>query len=268
LPLVPGEAVTGGPAQPIAEAAALVSDRRAPAEPEARRRVLVAEDHDVNQLLITAMLRKLDWEPDLAADGCEAIAMVDAARAAGQPYDLVLMDIQMPVMDGPEATRRLRAQGIAPGELPIVALTANAYAEDVAACLSAGMQDHLAKPVTLANLDAALRKWSKPCSASQAPPSARPASAGLSPAVRERYQIRKQETLEALDELVRRGLFSDEELAKVSGLLHKLAGTAAMFQEATLGDRARALEGGLAEWHEANRAERIPPAVQSIRDAA
>ena len=76
-------------------------------------RILVAEDHDVNQLLVTAMLCQLGHEPGLAVDEAEAIAMVEAARHAGQPYDLILMDIQMPVMDGPDAARHLSAAGIA-----------------------------------------------------------------------------------------------------------------------------------------------------------
>jgi CheY-like chemotaxis protein len=71
--------------------------------------------------------------------------MINAAQDAGKSYQAVLMNMQMPVMNGPEATRRLRAQGIAASELPIVALTANAYTDDVAECLSAGMQGHLAQ---------------------------------------------------------------------------------------------------------------------------
>ncbi|HEX8414944.1 MAG TPA: ATP-binding protein, partial [Sphingomicrobium sp.] len=261
LPLVPGQECDQPATQPAPPAHPVPS---APPAPGGRGKVLVAEDHDVNQLLITAMLRQLGWECDIAADGREAIDMVDAARAAGEFYSIVLMDMQMPVIDGPDATRRLRAQGIDASELPIVALTANAYVDDIATCMEAGMQDHLAKPVTLATLDAALNKWSR------AAVQPAPASPGivLSDNIRDRYRARKQETLEALDELVRRGEFSDTELTEVSGLLHKLAGTAAMFQEPTLGDRARVLEEGIDDWSEDSRAERIPLAVQAIRDAA
>jgi CheY-like chemotaxis protein len=237
-------------------------------EAEDRGRVLVAEDHDVNQLLIVAMLEQLGWAVDIAADGSEAIAMVHAARERNQPYRMVLMDVQMPVLDGPEATRRLRAQGIEASELPIVALTANAYADDIAACLAAGMQAHVAKPVTLASLDAVLREWSEPFGVPTIPAIAEPPTAVPKSNIRERYSARKQETVEALDLLVRRGLFSDTELAEVSGLLHKLAGTAAMFQEADLGDRARDLEDGIEEWDGEDRPDRIRAAVQAIREAA
>lgn len=74
-------------------------------------------------------------------------------------YDLILMDMQMPVMDGLEATRRLRAQGCT---LPIVAMTANAMQSDRERCLEAGMNDHVAKPVEPAQLWAALRRWIQP----------------------------------------------------------------------------------------------------------
>jgi signal transduction histidine kinase/CheY-like chemotaxis protein len=266
LPLVPSEEADSI-LRPVAETA-MVSATSLRAEVNTRGRVLVAEDHDVNQLLISAMLQQLDWDADIAADGSEAIAMIDAARGGGEPYHLVLMDIQMPVMDGAEATRRLRQQGISASELPIVALTANAYADDVAACLSAGMQGHLAKPLTLTSLHEALQQWGKLRSAPRARPALPAAGVGPGAKVRERYRTRKQETLEALDELVLRGLFSETELSNVAGLLHKLAGTAAMFQEASLGDRARTLEQGIGEWTQENRGDRIRAAVEAIREAA
>jgi len=267
LPLVPSEEGSSDTAKPVVEAGTTLAAAHR-SEPDRRGRVLVAEDHDVNQLLITAMLKPLGWDADIAANGSEAIVMIDAARVKGQPYHLVLMDIQMPVMDGAEATRQLRAKGIVASELPIVALTANAYADDITACLSAGMQDHLAKPLTLASLDKVLRQWGKLRVAPYSQPGLSPTHAGPGAKVRERYRVRKQETLEALDELVRRGLFSDAELTNVKDLLHKLAGTAGMFQEAALGDRARILEDGLRDWSDDQRVDRIRAAVADIRNAA
>lgn len=89
---------------------------------------------------------------DIASDGVEAVEKTAAAA-----YDLVLMDVQMPVMDGLEATRRIRAAGLA--ALPVVGVTANAFVSDRDDCLAAGMNDFVAKPVTRAKLEAALGAW-------------------------------------------------------------------------------------------------------------
>ncbi len=117
--------------------------------PLAGRRVLLVEDNSINQTIAAAMLRKDKIEVTLAADGAEAIELVQA-----HAFDLVLMDCHMPHMDGYTATRHIRAWESAAGRppLPIVALTANAMAGDRDACLAAGMTDYLAKPITGAGL--------------------------------------------------------------------------------------------------------------------
>jgi two-component system, sensor histidine kinase len=118
-------------------------------------RVLVAEDNIVNQTVVAAMLRQLGHVPTLVTNGRAAL---DAL--AVDPFDLVLMDCNMPVMDGLEATRRLRDGGAGlrnPG-IPVIALTANAMDGDREQCFAAGMDDFLAKPVTLAALRAALER--------------------------------------------------------------------------------------------------------------
>ena len=224
-------------------------------------RVLVAEDHDVNQLLITAMLDRLGCTADIAKDGAEALALVDRARAGDQPYRLVLMDMQMPVLDGPAATLRLRESGVSADELPIVALTANAYADDVAQCLAAGMQAHLAKPVTLADLDAVVRRWTGERRARS-----RPATAPvLSASVRERYAQRRAETLAAVVALdAADGTMDGTALGHAAGLLHKLAGTAAMLGEPELGVAARVLEEGLEHWPANERAARTREAAAAL----
>jgi signal transduction histidine kinase/CheY-like chemotaxis protein len=233
-------------------------------EPREGVRVLVAEDHDVNQLLIVAMLDQLGYQSDLAKDGEAAIAMAEQARARGTEYSVVLMDLQMPGADGYEATRRLRASGFTGATLPIIALSANAYADDIATCLEAGMQAHLAKPVKLPELDRALRRWA-----------ARPAvapkkslSIPVSPQLRERYAARKQEMLLMVDQMVRDARFDDAGVSELGDALHKFAGSAAYFGDAELGELARLLEQGLAVWTEIERCENVPIAAAGIKRAA
>ncbi|HEX5213333.1 MAG TPA: ATP-binding protein [Pseudolabrys sp.] len=119
--------------------------------------ILIAEDNEINALLARTLLNKLGHRPAVAGNGETAVDMWAAARAAGAPYDLVLMDVQMPGMDGLEAARRIRAAE-AGSERPtrIVALTANAQADDRAACLAAGMDALLVKPLDRERLIEAL----------------------------------------------------------------------------------------------------------------
>jgi CheY-like chemotaxis protein len=134
--------------------AALRAEARAEARP-APMHVLVAEDNVVNQKVALRMLERLGIRGDVAANGQEAL---DALRR--QPYDLVLMDVQMPELDGLEATRRLRAwpdTAFAAGVAPyVVALTANAMRGDRERCLEAGADDYLSKPVSVQDLSDAL----------------------------------------------------------------------------------------------------------------
>ena len=116
-------------------------------EAMATPRVLVVDDHPVNREVARIMLQAIGCEVLEACDGQEAVQ-----AAAEQIFDLVLMDVRMPRMDGLEATRRIRALPDAPGAVPVVAMTADAMPEDVARCLAAGMNAHLAKPVSQAAL--------------------------------------------------------------------------------------------------------------------
>ncbi|GAA2980003.1 hypothetical protein GCM10010483_25180 [Actinokineospora diospyrosa] len=125
--------------------------RTAPVSPTGPLRVLVAEDNHINQKVARLMLAGLGHHVDTVANGHEA---VQALR--GAPYDVVLMDVRMPVMDGLDATRLIRTELPADRQPLIVALTASALVEDRAACLAAGMDDHLAKPVRVPDLVAAL----------------------------------------------------------------------------------------------------------------
>ncbi len=141
---------------PLPRSDAAVGDApvAAQAEPPGKwtgRRVLLVEDNDVNRYAACKMLETLGVAIDEARDGEEAVR-----HAGRQRYDLILMDVQMPRMDGLEATRRIRAGSGPNRATPIVALTANAFVEDVERCRSAGMDAHLAKPIRAATLRAAV----------------------------------------------------------------------------------------------------------------
>jgi CheY-like chemotaxis protein len=129
--------------------------------------VLVAEDNDINALLTRALLTRLDHHPEIAADGAAAIDCWQAAREAGKPYDLILMDVHMPGVDGLEAARRIRAIEAESGSprTRIIALTANAFDEDREACLAAGMDGFLVKPLDRERLAAVLAEQSGKSSA-------------------------------------------------------------------------------------------------------
>lgn len=123
-------------------------------------RVLVVEDNRVNQLVALGVLKNSGLIADIAANGFEAINILKQAITV-KPYSIVLMDCQMPEMDGYEATKRIKAgeAGIENINIPIIALTANAMLGDKEKCLDAGMDDYLSKPIEAEKVVAILRKW-------------------------------------------------------------------------------------------------------------
>ena len=156
LPLVralPAATQSAGPSDPAlpapeaqyrAESAADTADGAAGpkvSDTASPKKVLLVEDHPINQKLAMVLLERLGYSVDLAHDGAQGVA---AAQA--RAYDMILMDVQMPVMGGIEATRAIRASGGPNATTPIVALTANAMQSDKDACLDAGMNDFLTKP--------------------------------------------------------------------------------------------------------------------------
>ena len=151
------DAVHTRSAQTDASPAAAVSDVR-------RERILVVEDNQVNQRLALRQLQRLGFAAVTVSNGREA---VDAEMR--DRYDLIFMDVQMPVMDGFEAAAEIRRLEIrSRRHVPIVAMTANALNEDRDACLSAGMDDYVSKPVSLANLRGVIEKWLPPTEAATA----------------------------------------------------------------------------------------------------
>ena len=137
--------LTGAPVAPAPPTSVEPSGTSAPL------RVLLVEDHEINRKVAVGLLGRLGVEPDVAHDGAQALAALERAD-----YDLVLMDLQMPVMGGLEATRNLRATLPEARQPRVVALTANALTDDVAECRAAGMDGFLSKPVRLEDLRAEL----------------------------------------------------------------------------------------------------------------
>jgi CheY-like chemotaxis protein len=120
--------------------------------------VLVVEDNAVNQLLVRKVLGKTGCKVDVASNGIEALECIKSKK-----YDVVLMDIQMPEMDGYEATQYIRTKFPSPlSEIPIIAMTAHAYGSDITRCMAVGMNDYLSKPFKQEDLYSKIMKYLKP----------------------------------------------------------------------------------------------------------
>ncbi len=159
-------------------------------------RLLLTEDNPINQQIARVLLTNAGFQVLVAANGLEA---VELAMHTATPFDLVLMDLQMPVMDGYEATRRIR-QKFSSEELPIIAMTAYALAEERQKCLDAGMNDHLAKPIDVAQLHAKLCRWVKP-----------------RPGVPELLEVKSDPAVSAPGFKALPGIRTDEGLARLGG---------------------------------------------------
>ncbi|MBS7671325.1 MASE1 domain-containing protein [Croceicoccus gelatinilyticus] len=199
-------------------------------------RILVAEDNEINVRLVRMMLEKLGLEAEYASNGQVAIDMAETARDEGKPFGLVFMDVRMPVMDGLEATRMLRQKGFTKAQLPVFALTANSFAEDVEACLEAGMQGHLAKPLSFDRLLDTLARFDKPSEKKATSTGGQPMPDHL----KVQFKAQKDRAIDALGRWVH-----GEQLVPPSDLetdLHQLAGTAGYFGESDFGENCRTCE--------------------------
>ena len=151
-----GVAVTAAP-QPQRPPLPAVADAAA-----APLRLLLVEDVPLNQELACAVLESQGYAVDVAGNGAEAITAVGSSVASGRAYDLVLMDVQMPVVDGLTATRRIRALAPPACDIPIVAMTANVLPAQIEELREAGMDDHVGKPFRRADLFATISRWTAP----------------------------------------------------------------------------------------------------------
>jgi CheY-like chemotaxis protein len=133
--------------------------RAAVSQPWAGRRILLVEDNPVNQRVGQRFLERLGCVVTIAADGGQALELMEPA-GPGCPFDLMLMDCQMPVLDGFETTRAVRRLELSGGgHVPVIAMTASALDEDRLRCYDSGMDDHITKPIQLEEIERVLSRW-------------------------------------------------------------------------------------------------------------
>lgn len=204
------------------------------------KRVLVAEDHEIGLELTCMMVRRLGASVDAAQDGHQALLMIEAATAQQRPFALVLMDFMMPVVDGIEATRRLRRAGYSAEDMPVIALTACAEPHEIGRFTAAGGQAYLSKPLSLEKLAAVFDAWlpgdSVPDTEHRTPPNH---------ALNERYKLRKLATIARIEAAIRLNQTDVLTIGEIRELLHKLAGTAGMFGDDALSEVAAECENAL-----------------------
>jgi CheY-like chemotaxis protein/HPt (histidine-containing phosphotransfer) domain-containing protein len=204
-----------------------------------RGSVLVAEDSPSIQVILRYHLASLGLDAELVENGERAVE-----RALAGAFDLILMDMQMPELDGYGATSSLRLAGF---EGPIIALTAHALREDRDRCLRAGCTDYLPKPINVRNLAAILRRYLPPTVAIPAPESAGPPEQG-DPAFEALVRGYLDSLRELLDQV--RRLRASGDLDTLRTLSHRTRGVAAMYGFPDLGESAALLEDAIVEGQE------------------
>ncbi|MEO8454745.1 MAG: ATP-binding protein [Sphingomicrobium sp.] len=209
--------------------------------------ILLVEDIDINRELITEMLQRLGHRVDVAENGSIALSLAHGLEENPQMWDMILMDVQMPVMDGLTATRAIRALGGRAGTIPIVALTANAFAAEMQECADAGMNDHVAKPSGSAELKKAIDLW---CIIAESPTPVTDFREPEIVSVADRFDARMRKSTVRLTEIGTELAGADHEgalrmLREAMGIAHVLSGTAGMFGRAPLGKVAQQTEAEL-----------------------
>ncbi len=247
---------------PVAHAAEIQSTRdatTAAVSSDGALQILVVDDVDLNRELAAAFLATSGHQVDLASDGHEAVALARACR-----YDIVFMDVQMPRMNGLTATRLIRELPDC-RDLPIVAMTAQALPDQIAACQEAGMNDYLPKPIAAGSLQAMIGKWARPRTDAQ---KNSPIHPDLMASLRSRFLLRSRDDLQRMTALLSsEGGKASEELVI---LVHRFAGTAGTFGYTEAGEAAQVIDRAISEGRTpgVDGFEPLLRAVESILRAA
>ena len=203
--------------------------------------VLLVEDNPTNQLVALGLLKKFGLDAETAVNGEEALRALQK-----KPFDLVLMDVHMPVMDGLEATRRIRSveSGVLNHQVPVVAMTALAFSEDRQRCLAAGMDDYVSKPVDVQDLSRVLKRWLPGKSLPGAAPGAgEPAAPAPPPESREEVFDRASLMLRLMDDEELKELILTSFLADISGQIQLLKDSLAARDALTAERQAHTIKG-------------------------
>jgi CheY-like chemotaxis protein len=214
--------------------------------PTCDKSVLLVDDDDLNQAVIGELLTSLGWNVEFVSDGAEALERVRRANAEQSGWDIILMDVRMPLMDGPAATRAIRALGTRGALTPIIALT-GASDDAIQECRNSGMDDHIAKPVKLPVLEAMLNRWGGKTSGTRSP------AAGAANSLASRFEARCRDSARRLEALTKELGAKDSETARpllrqAENLAHVIAGTAGLFGHAELGTIASQVEQELGQF--------------------
>jgi len=203
-------------------------------------RVLLAEDTPINAEMMRAMATHLAIDMDIAAHGLEAIDKIEEAQTAGRPYSLLLLDVMMPILDGIETTKRLRAKGFSESDLPIIAVTAATSLDETRSYKTAGMQAFLAKPVSLENLRDTLLAWGHRTQKRESWP-----QPSMFEALKEQFLARNRDTLVKVEAALSQQPIDPDLASQIRHLLHQIAGTAKTFGDPALSKEAREQEHAL-----------------------
>ena len=230
--------------------------------------ILLVEDVDINQELFAEMLGRLGHKFQIASDGAQAVELARRLLAEPDAWDMILMDLQMPVMDGLTATQAIRTFGGRAATIPIIALTASAFEQDRRQCEIAGMDDHIAKPVGIDALRRKIERWQAGTAVSTSATAAQPAR---TESLNQRITARLNTSAERLAEIVREVMRTNPTKQKIllieaGKISHMLSGTAGMVGLPETGEIAAATEARIASCVEDISAAAVLSAISAIEN--